>query len=118
MIEDESAQCPDDLYYSLPSALAVSPGQLVLLSTPYGRRGHFHHEWTEDGDGCHRASVTTEQCPRIIPVWLAEERARISDCWFRHEFCCEFVETVEQVFGYDLVMGVFTDQVQPLFSEG
>jgi hypothetical protein len=35
--------------------------------------------------------------------------------FFRQEFCCEFVETVDQVFGYDMVKEAFDDKVKPLF---
>ena len=30
--------------------LAVSGGRLILMGTPFGRRGHFYSAWREGGD--------------------------------------------------------------------
>lgn len=49
LIEDEAAFCEDDLYRSVRPMLAVSNGQLILMSTPYGKLGHFFEEWTNGG---------------------------------------------------------------------
>jgi phage terminase large subunit-like protein len=49
IILDEAAHLPDDgeLYTALRPMLAVSgSGQLILLSTPNGRRGDFFNIWT------------------------------------------------------------------------
>jgi hypothetical protein len=39
LIVDEAARVDDALYYALKPMLAVSGGSLLMLSTPYGRRG-------------------------------------------------------------------------------
>jgi hypothetical protein len=75
LVIDEAARVPDDLYYCVRPMLAVSRGLLVALSTPFGRRGWFHQEWTGAGPP-ERAQVTAGQCPRITPEFLAEERPR------------------------------------------
>ena len=59
--------------------------------------------------------VTAPEVPRISPEWLAEERARIGDWWYRQEYLCDFVDTDDQVFGYDAVMRAVTPDVLPLF---
>jgi phage terminase large subunit-like protein len=46
LILDEAARVDDALYYAVRPMLAVSGGSLMLLSTPYGRRGVFFEEWT------------------------------------------------------------------------
>jgi hypothetical protein len=45
LIIDEAARVPEDLYRSVRPMLAVSNGRLILLSTPWGRRGFFFREW-------------------------------------------------------------------------
>ena len=45
LIIDEAARVPDELYRAVRPMLAVSNGQLVCLSTPYGQRGFFYAEW-------------------------------------------------------------------------
>jgi hypothetical protein len=41
LIVDEAARVDDALYYAVKPMLAVSGGSLLMLSTPYGRRGVF-----------------------------------------------------------------------------
>jgi Terminase large subunit, T4likevirus-type, N-terminal len=115
LIIDEAARVPDALYFAVRPMLAVSGGRLVCLSTPFGRRGFFHAEWTE-GDGWHKVKVAAEQCPRISPEFLAEERKALGPWWYRQEYECEFVDVVDQIFTYESVMGALSTDVQPLFS--
>ena len=56
VIVDEAARVPDELYYAVRPMLAVSGGRLMMLSTPYGRRGVFYEEWT-GGEGWERYEV-------------------------------------------------------------
>jgi hypothetical protein len=116
IIEDEAARVPDDLYRAVRPMLAVSGGRLILLSTPFGKRGHFFDEWTNGGASWERVSVTATECPRISADFLAEERASLGEWWYRQEYECAFVETSDQVFSYDLVMGAITADVKPLFG--
>jgi terminase large subunit-like protein len=118
LVVDEAARVADDLYHAVRPMLAVSRGRLVLLSTPFGKRGFFHHEFTEGGPGWERVKITAPEVPRIDPRWLAEERNRIGDWWYRQEYLCEFVETDDQVFGYDEVMRAVSSDVPPLFPSG
>jgi hypothetical protein len=113
MICDEAARIEDPLYYSVRPMLAVSQGRMIALSTPFGRRGWFFHEW-EDGQGWERHQVTALQCPRISAEFLEEERRSMPTSWFVSEYMCEFVETVDSVFSYDQVMGAISPDVEPL----
>jgi hypothetical protein len=114
VIEDEASRVPDDLYRAVRPMLAVSGGRLILMSTPFGKRGHFFQEWTEGGPQWERIQIRATDCPRIGAGFLEEERASLGDWWFRQEYCCEFVETVEQVFTYDQVMGAISKEIEPL----
>jgi hypothetical protein len=116
LVVDEAARVPDELYYAVRPMLAVSGGPLVALSTPFGKRGFFHQEWTEGGGAWERYRVTADECPRIPPSFLAEERRSLGDLFYRSEYLCEFVDTVEQVFGYDQVQAALDDGLTPLFG--
>jgi len=118
IIEDESARVDDALYYAVRPMLAISGGRLILMSTPFGKRGHFHKEWTEGGTGWERIEIPASACPRINPAFLSEERLALGDWWYRQEYECQFVETVDQVFSYNLVMSAMDSKVKPLFSGG
>ncbi len=115
LIVDEASRVPDPLYQAVRPMLAVSGGRLILLSTPWGKRGFFHHEWTE-GQGWKRVQVTAYDCPRISDEWLEAERAAIGDWWFSQEYLCQFVDTEDQVFGYEYVMAAVDATVTPLFG--
>jgi hypothetical protein len=116
LIVDEASRVPDELYQAVRPMLAVSGGDILLLSTPFGKRGFFHHEWTEGGADWDRTKVTAEMCPRIPKAWLEQERQSIGDWWFRQEYMCEFVETIDQVFGYEDIQRALDDSVTPLFG--
>ena len=114
-IEDEASRVPDALYNSIRPMLAVSNGRLILMSTPFGKRGHFHKVWTE-GQGWERYEIPAEDCPRISAEFLDEERR--DNPWFEQEYHCKFMETDDQLFNYDQVAAAFSAGVAPLeFSD-
>jgi hypothetical protein len=117
LVVDEAARVPDELYQAIRPMLAVSGGRIILLSTPFGKRGFFHQEWTEGGPDWKRVMITAHDVPRIDPAWLEAERARIGDWWFRQEYLCEFVETADQVFGFDEVQRALDPTLTPLFAD-
>jgi hypothetical protein len=116
LIVDEASRVPDELYQAVRPMLAVSGGDILLLSTPFGKRGFFHHEWAEGGARWHRTKITATECPRITPEFLEQERRQIPAFIFRQEYMCEFVETIDQVFSYDDIQRALDDSVTPLFG--
>jgi hypothetical protein len=115
LVIDEASRVPDELYQSVRPMLAVSGGRIVLLSTPFGKRGFFYSEWT-DGPGWQKVKITADQCPRINKEWLEREKAMIGDWWYLQEYFCEFVETNDQVFSYDDIQMAISSDVKPLFE--
>jgi len=116
LIVDEASRVPDELYQAVRPMLAVSGGDILLLSTPFGKRGFFHHEWTEGGLAWHRTKITAAMCPRIPKDWLEQERKTIGDWWYRQEYMCDFVETDSQVFSYEDIQRALDPTVKPLFQ--
>ena len=103
----------DALYCAARPMLAVSRGQLVALSTPFGKRGWFYEAW-QDGDW-QRVQIRASECPRITAEFLTEERAALGDRWFRQEYDCSFEETIDAVFSADDIHACLSDDVLPLF---
>ena len=118
VIEDEAAFVDDALYAAIRPMLAVSRGRLILLSTPNGRRGHFFDAWHDADADWLKVEVPATDCPRITPEFLERERRALGDRWFRQEYCCEFIETLDQVFRHEDIMRATTDDVAPLFKPG
>ncbi len=116
LIVDEAARVPDTLYLSVRPMLAVSGGRLVCLSTPFGRRGFFFEEWSGTASW-ERIRITADQCPRISPAFLKEERESLGEWWYRQEYLCEFSDTNDQYFRSEDIERAFTDEVTPLFPQ-
>lgn len=116
IVEDEASRVPDELYRAIRPMLATSGGRLVLMSTPWGRRGHFHEEWANGGPLWERVQVSAYECPRIATSFLEEERRSLGEVFFRSEYLCEFTESSGQLFAYEDVVAALDENVQPLFS--
>ena len=116
IVEDEAARVDDSLYMAIRPMLAVNNGRLILMSTPFGKRGHFWREWSE-GAKWQRVEVPATEVPRISEEFLEEERASMGDWWFSQEYMCEFRESTDSVFSHDAVMNALTDEIKPLFGD-
>ena len=116
LVIDEAARVQDELYVAVRPMLAVSGGRMVALSTPFGRRGWYHREWTE-GVGWERVRVTAEDCARISADFLAQERASLGQWAYSQEYDCEFVDADGAAFGHHLVRAALTHDLSPLFAE-
>jgi len=117
LIVDEASRVADELYFAVRPMLAVSGGALLMLTTPYGKRGVFYEEWTS-GAGWERYKVPAEECPRISPQFLDEERDALPSWVYRQEYECSFEETEDQVFTTEMVERAVTSEVTPLFGGG
>jgi hypothetical protein len=113
LILDEASRVDDGLYYAVRPMLAVSGGALMMLSTPYGKRGVFFEEWT-DGHGWERYEVPASECPRITETFLAEERASLPEYVYRQEYECSFEETSDQIFTEEMIRGALDETIEPL----
>ena len=87
VIIDEASRVPDALYHALRPMLAISKGQLFLMSTPFGRRGFFYEE-SERKHRWQQILIRASMCPRIEKSFLEEELETLGDWWFRQEYMC------------------------------
>lgn len=100
LIEDEAAFVDDSLNVAVRPMLAVSGGQMILMSTPNGRRGHFFEAWEGRGTW-HRERVTCWEVPRIPRAFLDEERLVLGEM-FLQEYECQFINALTgRVYQYD-----------------
>ncbi len=115
LLEDEASRVLDPLYNTVRPMLSVSNGRHILMSTPFGKRGHFFHIWDEQRDMWEWYEILAEMCPRISREFLEEEKR--TNPWFEQEYHCKFMETTDSVFSYDQVVGAISDEVEPLSFE-
>jgi hypothetical protein len=52
---------------------------------------HLDDEWS-------RYRVIGEECERIPPEFLEAEREAVGPYWYRQEYCCQFLDTVDSYF--------------------
>jgi hypothetical protein len=118
VIEDEAARVADDYHYAIKPMLAVSGGDIILMSTPFGKRGHFFHIFEEAGPGWLKIKVPATECPRISKEFLEEERRSMPEAWFNAEYMCEFTESIDSVFSYQQITNAIDEDVEPLLFDG
>ena len=116
VIADEAARVEDPLFYAIRPTLAATGGRMILLSTPFGKRGFFYETWIADDEGWERVKITTPECPRVSPDFLASERRTLPEQWYRQEYLCEFGDNEASVFKTADVEAAFTPLVTPLFK--
>lgn len=116
LIIDEASRVRDELYNSVRPMLAVSGGQTILASTPFGKRGFFYREWEDGGDYWERYTVKATDCPRIPQDWLEQEKQRIGEWWFAQEYMCEFLDAEDAVFSWEHIVDAFDDA--PVLFDG
>jgi hypothetical protein len=112
ILEDEAAKVSDDTYLSTRPMLAISNGRHILMSTPFGKRGHFFEEWENGGKSWVRIEIPAQHCPRISEEFLQEEFKSLGDWWFSQEYLCQFRDTTDSLFKYDQVMGSLDDDLE------
>jgi hypothetical protein len=117
LLIDEASRVDDALYHAVRPMLAVSGGSLMMLTTPYGKRGIFFEEWT-GGHGWDRYEVPARECPRISEEFLEEERRALPAWVYRQEYETSFEETEDAVFTTEMIDGAISPDVTPLFGAG
>jgi hypothetical protein len=101
---DEAAFVPDKaITEALQPMLATVPGggQLVMISSPYGKRGVFYSSYLkgEQKQGRYRAvRLPSAQNPIVDREFLAEKEAELPPRQFAAEYLAEFVDSGGAVF--------------------
>ena len=121
LVIDEAALVKDELYMRVRPMLDHKRGRMFLLSTPFGKRGFFFDEWTDweqhaDKTFWQGITVSTEQCPWMTHDFLAEEKQKLGERWYRQEYMCSFEENVDSYFTFDEIENAFSSDVKPLFT--
>lgn len=117
IVLDEDAFIPDAMMAAVRPMLISSGGQLIEMSSPFGKRGHFYESWANGGDAYDRIEVNAFQVPRFDRAMLEEERRALGDWLFRQEYMCEFVDTIDSVFTHEQVMGALANDVEAMFTD-
>jgi len=113
LLTDEAARVDDATIASVRPMLAVSGGQFVALSTPAGRRGWWHDAWENGGNAYERYEVKAENCSRISPEFLAQERLALGEWVFKSEYECSFESCdAASVFRDEDIEAMFREEIE------
>jgi len=55
--------------------LATTDGDLIALTSAFGKRGWFYDQWRNGGDGYTRTRKVATEILRISPAFLENERS-------------------------------------------
>jgi len=112
LIIDEASRVEDGLIGALTPMLATTNGDMIALTTPFGKRGWFYDQWVS-GEGYARTKRTAHECPRISQAFLDKESARLGPMMFAAEYMCEFVDDNSSVFSSELIEMALCDDFEP-----
>ena len=113
IIVDEASRVSDSLYYAIRPMLAVSKGQLILLSTPFGRRGFFYEAWNNENRNWKKVLITAAECSRITPEFLEDEKRVLGNWFYDQEYLCQFKENVDSVFTIEQIESAIDYDLEP-----
>jgi hypothetical protein len=111
LIADEAAYIPEIVWNAVLPMLAVSRklrgmGNIILLSTPFGKGGYFYESFHDkDFRSFH---VSSEDCKRISKAFLKKEKQRMTKAEYRQEYLGEFTDEFHQFFPTDLIKARMT----------
>lgn len=121
LIVDEASRVPDSLFMAIQPMLAVSKGELWTLSSPFGTRGWWYGQKKMLDEDRKRGrkpkwdyyEVPADQCPRITPEFLAEEKRSMGEWWFLQEYMCQFLDAQTAAFGAEEIDATFAEDAIP-----
>lgn len=122
---DEASRVPPDVFDAVTPSLITTAGDIILLSTPFGRKGFFWECWnspnykkfyanTEDVIRNREISETWTEADKMKMLeFLEDERKFKTKLRFQQEYVGLFVEDLLQFFPDELIKSVQT-AIRPL----
>ena len=114
VIIDEAAMVADPVHDAVAPTLATTNGDLMLVSTPMGKRGAFYRAWQYGGGEWERIFGPVDEANpgRIAGAHLGSERRRGGDDYFEQEYLCVFLDRDSYLFNEDSIKFVFSNDVK------
>jgi hypothetical protein len=117
IVVDEESRLKEETFAAIRPMLATHPtGRLLLLSTPFLKSGTFYRTWTSTTASWERIRVSTQDCPRLTPEYLATERAELPGWVYAREYEGLFSDDDVTVFSAELISAAMDATVTPLFG--
>lgn len=115
LIADEAAFMPDDVWAAVTPQLLTTGGDIILISTPHGKKGYFYDAYHDEGfKTWHINSIDNIKDRPISPSWsklqrdkaigfMEAEKRRMSIREFGQEYLGQFLEDLTQFYPDDTI---------------
>ncbi|OPY45890.1 MAG: Terminase-like family protein [Methanosaeta sp. PtaU1.Bin028] len=112
IVEDEAAQCSEELFDAILPMMTTHPlCKFILCSTPFGQRGHFHKIWNDSTNGWEKHQLRARDNPRISQEFLAEMKEFRGPYVFAQEYDCEFVASETQLISHENILKALNSEI-------
>ena len=113
LIADEAAFIEEAVWSAVLPMLAVTGGDIILLSTPFGKGGYFFNCFQDEAYTSFH--ISSEACARIPKEFLAQKRKEMSRLQYAQEFLGEFVDELRRFFSTELIQRCMQPYKIPAF---
>ena len=112
VVIDEASIVPDPVHDAVAPTLARTNGELILASTPAGKRGSFYRAWMFGGREWFKVFGPVDAKSPISRAHLDLELARAGQDYVDQEYFCVFLDRDSYLFGEDSLQAVFSQDVE------
>jgi len=101
LIADEAAWIPEEVWNSIIPALAITRGEIWLLSTPYVKEGYYYNCFSDSKFTAFHTS--SEDCPRKDQDFLDTQKKNLTKAQYHQMYLGEFVDEIRQFIPDELI---------------
>jgi hypothetical protein len=106
--------CLDDQALDLEND-GGDPSELLKRAEREHVRGFFYTEFTGGDEAAwKRYTIKADECPRISPEFLDEEKRALGAYWYAQEYECAWHENESALFRADVIRRAVRDDVEEL----
>ena len=101
LIADEAAFIPEEVWVAVAPMLATTGGKMILLSTPWGKRGYFYDCFQDETFKTWH--VNAEECTRVPQDFIDQQKKRLSKLAYEQEVLGNFLDELIAFFPTKLI---------------
>ena len=101
LIADEAAFIPEEVWNSIIPALAITRGEIWLLSTPFVKEGYYYKCFSDPSFTAFHTS--SEDCPRKDVIFLERQKEVLTKAQYAQMYLGQFVDELRQFFSDELI---------------
>jgi hypothetical protein len=106
---DEASRQDDSACAAIRPMLSISNGRLILISTPFGKRGFFWEAWSGESGVWEKYTARADGCSRISRSYLEQEKVALGPFLYSQEFENAWVDNESQFISSDLILAARWD---------